>query len=259
MTKRTDSEATSPSGGLTNDCDGVLDRARHLVESGNDWCRTSQLSDRENYLNGKIQFRFEYVPNHTERVSKPPYHVPSVHAHCAALEDGREVRNLLSKHSAIDTFVVTYWGEKPMLLRDIELVDQIEKLIPSRFSVWLERDECVEKSTTDLVGQSILYGFCKPCPRGGKGELNRLLLARPGSEGGYNIPISMVERRPKVLDGFADQQSAFINNGFVAFSERGAVAGAMIGFENVLEGALFAENVVKLRDAFRCPTEFELR
>ena len=72
-------------------------------------------------------------------------------------------------------------------------------------------------------------------------------------EGGHDFPVGVVKRGPHVLDRFAAEMGALCYDGFVSFSESGALSGLKIRFEDVAEGARFAEQFVKLTDAFKRP------
>ena len=55
------------------------------------------------------------------------------------------------------------------------------------------------------------------------------------------------------MNDFAAQESRLGYDGFVLFGERGALSGLCVCFDDVGEGRAFAEEFVKLDDAFRGP------
>jgi hypothetical protein len=132
-------------------------------------------------------------------------------------------------------------------------MDEVEKCVPSRFSVGFEADYGVEKSLAYPVGESVLHGFVKPVRAFTKGKLDGPLFLRGLGEWGCDFPIGVIQRHSKGVDCIASDNGRTVYDGFVLFGERGALAGLCVCFEDVRKGAMFAEQFVKLSDAFRSP------
>jgi hypothetical protein len=196
---------------ISHDTDGFFDRIAHAVERLNDWSRASVASDAENHVNGNIKFAFEYMTGgrsliadlgHHERSSRSPNNIAPVLAK-PHFPEGWKVGNLPLQNSACDTCVVSYWGQKSMLVPKIELMDEPEHFVPSRFTVWFEGFQCIEKTHAYPVGESLLYGGLKPCGGFAKRELDVAPFAVGGCEGRDDLPISMIQRGAQIVDDVA--------------------------------------------------------
>ncbi len=242
----------------TNDID-------QLVEGWNNWAAIVGRSDYENYLNGNIKFLFEYTCGRRLDGAEiggidilgMPNHIPAVLAERKIDGPSRKIWDLSSYDFSGNSCVVSYWGQSTVFARGVDFVDQVEKFVPSSFAVGFEPDDGIKESLTCPMGESVLHGFVKPIRSFMKGELDLPFLPLFVGEGRDNLPVGMVKRRMEAVDSFARNHSDSIYNGFVFFSERGALAGLCICFEDVGEGAIFAEQFVKLHDVFRSPINLE--
>jgi hypothetical protein len=247
--------------------DGVRDIDK-LVERWNNHHRRMPRTDLENYLNGDIDLVFEYsvrrepesAPTEHARKTELPYDVPVVAAkvHDRIGMDGTVGRELLDCFSG-QVCVLSRWNERTVLVRHIECMNEIEKLVPSLFAVGLEPHYCIEKLWTNPVGQSVLHGFLKPCSGFRDWELDRSPLSVGLGEGEHNGCVSMIERGSQIMDGVAANYSEFLYDGFVFFGSDGTPAGSCICFKDIAEGTLFAQRLVKLSDVFRGPINLAAR
>lgn len=255
-------------GGSANDGDGLLRHIDQLVERWNHWSQRSRRSDRDNYVDGYIKLLVEHEGrgwNGQTEVHGPqggngdaPSDVSSILCEVAAahVNVGGKVGQMPPDHVARQLGVVAYWGQDLVLVDQIDLVEQVEEFVPSRLTVGLQPDQRFEEALGGPMGQSVLYGFLKPCRRFRERELDRTLLPLAGSEGAHNFPVSMIESAPEIVDSIGADGDALVYDGFVLFSKRGAFAGLCVCFDSVGKRTLFAENFVKLRDVFRGPLDF---
>lgn len=256
--------------GLDEPLHGADDGSCHVHEHVDRWnvrAVSSRRSDAENYVDGDIKLLFEYAPVASSR--KPgqgnaitnggvgfPTNIAVIVAE-RELSAPREVRQLASDHLAGQTCVISRWNELPVLVPRVLMVEQVEQLVPSRLTVGSEIHDEGEELWRHPVGKSVLHGFLKPCRRLGKRELNISLAAGFGYRRRHDLPIGMIERGAKPVKGVAAYKRDFIYDGFVLFGERGALAGVGICFDDIREGALFAEQLVKLSDVFSGPINLE--
>jgi len=251
---------------LPHDADGLFDRISHFVEGLNDWSRRSVTSDAENYVNGNINLAFKYVSGRRTEFAKigpqegssgPPDNISWILAEYRRSEEG-EIGNLPLDDRTGDACIVSYWGQKPVLVSKVKLVNEPESLIPSRFTIRSEQLDCVKEPGAYPIGESLLYGGIEPCGGFAKGELDGPFLVLGASERGDNIPKRVIQGRAKIVDDIAANQGHSVYDGFVLFGERGALAGLCIRLKNVGEGALLCEKLDKLSDVFRGPLDFEI-
>lgn len=246
---------------VLHDVENVTDNIHQLVEGWDNWAAIVGRSDYENYLNGNIKFLFEYARGRRANGDKiggidilgTPTHIPAVLAERTIEEPSRKIWDLSSYDFTGNPCVVSYWGQRSMLVRGIDLIDEVEKFIPSRFTVGFEANDSVEKPLTYPIGESVLHGFVKPIRGFAERELDVFLFPFLGGEGRHNFPVGIVKRRMERMDRVTGNQSNSVYNGFVLFSERGALAGLCICFEDVGEGTFFADEFVKLSNVFRSP------
>lgn len=238
----------------SDDLDSFLRFIDHGVERGNHLAHVLGRSDFDNYVNGDINLAFEYEISLKERKGlDSPDEVPMILAAPDFTVEPGEVRYLASDHVTGDAFVFTYWGRKPMAVPGSEIMDGIEKLVPSMFSVRLQLQDCLVECVRNPMGQSVLHGFVKPCFGFAERELDIVLSPARTYEGRDDFPVSVVEGSSKPLNGTIGNVGHFTYYGYVAFSKDGALTGLLIRFDDVSEGALFAENFGKLVDVFRSP------
>ena len=238
----------------SDDLDSFLRFVDHRVERGNHLANVLKRTDLENYVNRDVKFAFEYeLPFKKGEGPDVPNDVPMILAVNEIVQAQGEMRNLATEDVAGESFVFSYWGGKPMPVLRSELVNSVEKLVPSRFAVRSESKDSAVECVRNAVGQSVLHGFIKTCGSFTEGELDGLLVARPGCEGRDDFPISVIESSSKPLNDAIGDVGDFTYDGFVAFSVGGALAGLLVRFEDVSEGALFAEQFGKLSDVFRGP------
>lgn len=246
--------------------DRVVGDANELVQRWNHWSKLSMRSDRENYIDGNIQLSFEYMPSPSLRLPQRdecrngqrdlPNYIPVAIANVHNVDKSGEVRDLGADGIPSKPCVICHWDGKPMLVESVKLVDQVEEFVPSRFTMGLQVDKRLEEACGNPLGQSILYGFLKPCSGFTKRELNVPLF--PGTIGKWRdyLPISVVERGSEIVHDIGSDVGCFCYDGFVLFGSRGAVAGLCICFNNIREGSFFTEEFIKLVDVFRGPLDF---
>lgn len=233
-----------------------------LVQCWNERARITRASDAENYINGHIKFLFEYLGNGNAEKSKRrsnvgtegPIYIPAILAevHCS-IEAGGKVGHLPPDRFNRKPCVVGYWNKPTVLVDDLLAVEQIEEFVPSRFTMRLEAQDEVEELWGNPVGQSVLYGFIKPCRCFGEGELNLPEFSGAGGKWSDDLRVGVVQSAAQVVQGVTADQLRVVYDGFVLFGERGSLAGLCVCFEDVREGALFAQQFAKFSDVFRGP------
>jgi hypothetical protein len=243
------------------DRENIFREIANLVERGNDWALKLGLSDYENYINGDCEFFLEYeghsggLPDrllaHVDAANSPYKVALFCVAERAVDQVAGEIRNLLLDDVGIDSLVVTDWGEVTMPFRHSGFFERIQKLVPSRFSMGLERTNCVEKVLAHEVCESLLHGYVKPAAVFAERELNLSSLVLGRNEWTNHLPVSEIESGSDVGKGISRRGGNCIYDGFVLFSEQGSFAGASISLKDVGERFLFANNFVHLRDVFR--------
>jgi hypothetical protein len=243
--------------GLSDERDCLASRINQFVERCNNWSYWSTRSDAENYVNGNIKFAFEHVRRGGARhaqllawnVSIGPRDIPIPTSECHV--SGRKVRDLAPDNIARKPCIISRWDQEPVFIDEVSLVDEIEKFVPSRFAMRLDDMEGPVESHTSPMGQSLLYGLTKPCLCFREWKLNRSSLGVVMGMGRNDVPIGVVECRPKVMNYVSADESSRIYDGFVLFGERGALAGLCIGFDTVGERSIFAKQFDKISDVFR--------
>ncbi|RYG95760.1 MAG: hypothetical protein EON58_13510 [Alphaproteobacteria bacterium] len=214
----------------------------------------------KNYLHGDINLLFEYS---CEGGDTPYFRGQGPHDISVALaeiavqrEVSGEVWNLSAEHICRQSFVVARWNERAVLVDSILVVEEVEQLVPSRLTIWPQVHNEGKELWGNPVGQSVLYGFLKPCSRLAKRELDVVSPSTVRSERRDDFPISVIESRPQSVQCVRRDEGCLFHDGFVLFSSRGAIAGLYVRFDHVEEGALFAQKFVKLIDVFSGPINF---
>ena len=250
---------------LSNENDCLASRIDEFVERSNHWSRRSQLSDIENYSDGEINFAFEYVEGgghefanlvRRDRVVSP---LKDGLAKCRFLRNrNRQIGNLFMKHFSGDLCVVYRWNKKLMLVEDIGIVDEEEKVVPTTFSMGLQFSDSTVKACPEMMGESITKNFIKPFCFSGKRKLNAIESAIPyGKQRRNDLPISMVESRSEIMDNIATDQCYFVYNGFVLFDARDALTVFGICLNNEDERSRFSQKSIKFLDVFCGPINLE--
>lgn len=239
----------------------------HLVKRWNHRAQIGLRSDWNNYLNGDIEFLFEHVGGIGHPLTEvescdhvmDDWHLPTqvsvCHAKRAIIEATGKIRNLGDDVIATKRCVVARWDGKPVLIDGVEIMDQIEKFIPSRITMRLQVNKRLVEAKGDPIGQSILYGFLKPCPCFAEGKLDISLLPAGGSKGGNDVPVSVIQGGPEVMRDIRRDVYSLTYDGLVFFGPRGAVTGLCVCFDNIRERSLFLEKFIKLVDVFRGPVD----
>lgn len=246
-------------GRLPDNFDCLACRIDQCVERWNHWSRVSQRSDAENYLNGDIKFAFEYMcgrgSNSSELIARDilglPNHIATVFAESAAEIQQREIGDLASNDITGKPCIISRWDQKPVFIEKISLMDEVEKFVPSVFTVGPQAIEGAIKSHTCPMGVSVLHGYLKPYPGLGKGELDFLSPPFVDHNGRNDIPVGMIECGSEIVNNIPTDQGCFVYDGFVLFGERGALAGLCICFNTIGERTIFAEQFAKISDVFR--------
>lgn len=228
-----------------------------LVERWNNWARIALCADYENYLNGNRKFLFEWHASGNAGIDTPN-DIPIVLAEShSAHEAGREVGDLSLKRFGGNPCVVARWNEQSMLVNGVHGIDQTEKFVSSKITIGLQVHHRLEESGGHPIGESVLYGFVKPCLGFAEGELHSSFLLRGLGKRRNDLPVRMIERGLKVVDGISGNQSRLVYDGFVLFGVGGALTGLVICCDDVDEGSFIAEEFVQLKDVFRGPIDLE--
>jgi len=252
---------------IPDDLDSGTRDINQLVKRWNDRAMIDITCDRENYVNGNIKFLFEYSGfRDTRRATlraihrrNVPRNVPVILAEATINKPSREVWNLLDKRFGGKPCVVSGWDKKLVLVEDVELVDERDKFIPSRLSMGFQVEKGLIEGWRDPIGESLLYGFIKPCLGFAVGELDILPFPVSGGDRRDNYPVGVIESGTEIVNNVAANKRCPVNDGFVSFSEGGALSSICICFENVGERALFLEQCIQLVDVFRGPMNLEHR
>lgn len=67
-----------------------------------------------------------------------------------------KIRDLRCEIFAGKTRVIPRWDQQPVLIKDIQFINEIEKFVPSRITMGPQVNERFEESSGDMVGQSPL-------------------------------------------------------------------------------------------------------
>lgn len=187
-----------------------------------------------------------------------PNYISSILAEVAVNKARWEVGNLASNAVTTQPCVVTYRDKGPVLVDSILVVKEVEKIIPSRLSVRFEGNDEGKELWGNLVGESVFYGFLKPSSRFRKGKLNRAFPPNARSNGRDDLPVSVVERRSKVIEDIAGDNGRFFYSGYVLLGVGGSPVGLGVCFQDISEGLFLAETLTKLVDVFRGPLNLEV-
>jgi len=244
--------------------DGLSRHINKLVESWNNWvCVAGHRSHLENYVNRDWKFLFEYVgcgrldnANVDSLGSDIPPNGGRRQKEIVFACADWEVREQPLDLTAGQACVVTRWDKQPMLVQGIELMNEVEEFVPARITVGLQIDQRLEEAWGDPLGQSIFYGFLKPCSGFGKRELNVPLFSSGWHEGGDDIPVRMVKAASEIVNNVTADSGCRTYDGFVLFDERGTLAGISICLDDEDEGTLLAKELVELKDVFCGPVNF---
>jgi hypothetical protein len=257
------SNETSGSGhlctGISQNADSRAGDIDELVQRWNHRATVWSCSDRENYINGDVKFFFEYRGCSKARHDALgwgqghdiPNNIPTILAEPHSASE-RKVRNLRDDHVARYPCVISRWNKELVSVEYIRLMDEVEKFISAKLTVRFQVNKSLKEGWGDPLGQSVLYGYVKPC--GGFTERELDVPQLPFlDQRGDDIPVGMIQGATQVVDRVSTDHSGGFNDGFVLFGERGALAGLCICFKDVGERAFFAEQFVQLDDVFRCP------
>lgn len=246
--------------------DNSLYKSHQLLKRWDQWQGRANVGDLKNYIDGNIEFLFEYATKGQSWQAKAvpdgwaqrPDHISATLTDRHRASDARgEVGDELAKIVGIDSTVICRRNQRAVLVRGVPVVEQIEQLVPTRFTVWPKANDEGKELWGNPVGQSVFHSFLKPCGRLGKGKLDSLSAPLVSGEGRDEFPIGVVERGPERLQDITADQGGLIYNGFVLFSVGGTLIGLCVCFEDVAEGLLFTEQFVDLSDVFRGPVDLE--
>lgn len=251
-------------GGLNHEPDRLTRRIDQCVKRGNYWSHIFQRSDAENYIEGNIKFAFEYMERWNFDVAKffgfYGHKWPlkcAIAERCSAVNLEGESGRKLPDYIASQSYVIIRWNQQPVLVNNIHLIDEVEKIVPSRFTMWPQIEHPTIRSCPGILGKSLLYGFCKPVCFSSKGKLDFSLGVGRNAMGRNNVPIGMVERRTEIVNDISGDQTCIVYDGLVLFRPQNTLLGFGIGFDNKDEGSRFAEKFAKLGDVFRGPINLE--
>lgn len=270
MTKRLDDateglrDGPSLTTGVSQSIDRVFCHIDQLVERGNQWAAKVGRTDCENYIDGDIKFSFEHEIGRSDNlaelaswnVAERPANIAVVTADSYVADKAGSIGQLLSEQVSGHLSVICRWGQRPVFVGNVELINEIEQAVPSRFTVRFEADNCVEELCANPLGESVRYGFLKPCRSFAERELDLPKGTLFRDVGRDNGPPGMVKGHSDVVSGIASDQCRAVYDGFVLFSERGALAGYCVCLNDISERAFFTEELAKFRDAFRSSLKF---
>ncbi len=252
---------------ISHDLNSGVGDINELVKRWNHRAMVNITCDRENYLNGNIKFLFEYagLRNSPRTTLRPihgrnvPRYVPVVLAEVTIDKTSWKVGDLFDKHLRGKPCVVSGWDKKLVLIENVECVDEREKFIPAGLTVGFQVEKGLIEGWRDPIGESLLYGFIKPCLGFAEGELQPPSFSLRGRGGRHDFPIGVVESGAQIVDSIATNECRPVYDGFVAFCEGGSLSGLCVCFEDICERAAFLEQYVQLIDVFRGPMNLECR
>ena len=241
-------------------------QSHELLKRWDEWQDRARSSDMEHYVDRNLDLLFVYsagqtweanaVPN--DWVQAPDHVAPALTYGHGALNGCGKVGRKAAEVARINATVVCRRNQGAVLVRGIPVVEQIEQLVPTRFTVRFQADDEGKELWGNPVGQSVFHSFLKPCRSLGKGKLDRLSAPVIRDQGGDDLPIGVVKGRSEGLQRVAADQGSLIYDGFVLFSVGGTLVGFCVCFEDVSEGLLFAQQFVELSDVFRGPVNLEM-
>lgn len=244
--------------------DDVPYKSHELLKRWHEWQRRALLSDMENYVDGYFQFAFVYAAQGQAREAyarpnsarqRPPDVSATPRNSQGSAQACGEVRHLLAQDRDVNASIVCRRNQRPVFVRGIPVMEQIEQVVPTRFTVRLQSHNEVEEVGGNLMGQSILHRYLKPCSGFRERELNGLARALVCREGRNDDPVGVVKRPPESVKGVSSDNGSAIYDGVVLFSVSGALIGFCVCFEDVAEGLLFAQKCVEFVDVFRGPID----
>lgn len=200
-------------------------RINHLVERGNQWIHSAQLSDLENYFNGQINLAFVDMERRGNEVSEHslgnvvvgPIYAGRTEDHCGtwAHREVADIRQRGSEYRPINLCVVHRWDKQAMLVQVGGFPDQEEQLVPTRFTVGPKTSHGTIKACPSSVGISVMKGFQELICFGGKGELgvSSFLFARAMRRDDF--PVDVVESGSEIVNRVPANQGNLGYNGFV--------------------------------------------
>lgn len=234
-----------------------------LVEGWNHWSRVSTRTDRDNYVDGYVEFLFDYggscvLATHSSVRRREVPGECSLGVHGTDVHRaGRNIRDLFPEVGRRDLVVISRWNQKPVFVDVAQLVDQAEELVPTCFVVGPQAIKCAHKSARHFVGHSLLNSSLSVFLLSDERELNGAPLLF-GDEGADDLPVRMIEGASEVEDRLADDNGGCVYDGFVLFGADGGLAGLYVALKSECERSMFAKKFAKLRDVFRGPFNLEV-
>lgn len=146
---------------VLNDADGDFRNINELMKRWNHRAKIDRTSDCENYINGDIQFLFEYsgfrnlrgTPLSPIHRRNKPHYVPVVLAEATIDKSWWEIRDLFDKHLGGKPRVISGWDKKLVLVEDIKLVDERQKFVPTRLAMGFQVEKGLIEGWRDPVGE----------------------------------------------------------------------------------------------------------
>ena len=248
----------------------------HRIERSNCRISVANLCDREKYINGNVDYFFEFVYGRRDGFAdvipeefwiRNPSDVSPVTPHDECPNIGRE-RWVIDKNAEISThdgFIVFYWNQEPMFIYNLHLVHEEKDLVPSLIKMGFQFCQYVSQSlsASDLtsyepLGESVARGFLKPVQAFTEGKLDVLFddaVARSAiiDETGKYLPVCVVKRFPEVSDRVTGNCSESAHRGFVIFDIGGSPIGLCIRLKDISERRIISQYFGKISDMFRSP------
>ena len=256
---------SSFSSGVKNGCDSFLSDIRKHVQSGNQWMEIERRTQRENYMNGDRNLLMVFsglgrsckLSDQLGSWINSPDYILTCAADAEVLESAREIGDKRLHLVRGKAFEVGDGDQESVFVENIESMNGIEKPIPSRFSMWLQRKKRINECRGNPTGYSLRHSITQACPVFGKGELDTSPFSIGGSKLPDAIPIRMIESGTEIVYDIANNDARAIYRGFVTFYESGAFAGFDIRFEDVVERMAFAKSLLQIDDVFVGPIDLQ--
>jgi hypothetical protein len=180
-------------------------RFRKIVKQSGYWDRLNKFGVMENYKNGKLAIILNCVFHLDENFVRPVFHDgPSIPSEIFAM--------LILQAQTFDMGNVESWEQEPVLVRDIQIVDATQQMIPIISSVRLYvGDNPFEECGTKGVYFSPLKRTFYFCPRITHGEFGFVV------ENKWNVffdgsQVRVFNGSTDVMDGITDDESHVIRS-----------------------------------------------
>jgi hypothetical protein len=144
-----------------------------------------------------------------------------------------------------------------VLVRDVCLINEVEQLVPTAFTMGSQTSDCTAESRSGKVYVSLRNGSGKVACLGPEGKLylSPLIWRQMFAKRQDDFPNGMVKRGPQVVNDVATNQTDVVYDGFIAFDSKGAFAGLTICVDGESERSPFFQKFVKFVNVFLGPSD----